>query len=199
MGIVSPSEGNPTVGHGQESRVGDGNAVSIANSGDWLQNRSCRSDRFCNKVNSWTELGSCILKRSRNKGNLFSGSGSSGSVIATHFQLSRQARNLPAEKLGSIQCWFLGVRSKLRFKSVAVVATSLRSDSSICSFNASGPRADESHVLAPVSVAFCGLPTASSLIDKSALRFPFVNGLNITLMKGRRDQSFRPEHDRSSP
>jgi hypothetical protein len=32
-------------------------------------------------------------------------------------------------------------------------------------------------------VAFCGLPTASSLIDKSALRFSFVNGLNITLMK----------------
>ena len=30
MGVVSPSEGNPTVGHGQESRVGDGNAVSIA-------------------------------------------------------------------------------------------------------------------------------------------------------------------------
>jgi hypothetical protein len=30
MGVVSPSEGNPTVGHGQESRVRDGNAVSIA-------------------------------------------------------------------------------------------------------------------------------------------------------------------------
>jgi hypothetical protein len=61
------------------------------------------------------------------------------SVIATHFQLSSQARNLPAAKLGPIQYWFLGVLSKVRFKSVAVVATSLRSDSSICSFNASGP------------------------------------------------------------
>jgi hypothetical protein len=30
MGVVSPSEGNPTVGHGQESRVRDGNAVGIA-------------------------------------------------------------------------------------------------------------------------------------------------------------------------
>jgi len=30
MGVVSPSEGNPTVGHGHESRVSDGNAVSIA-------------------------------------------------------------------------------------------------------------------------------------------------------------------------
>jgi hypothetical protein len=30
MGSVSPSEGNPTVGHGHESRVGDGNAMSIA-------------------------------------------------------------------------------------------------------------------------------------------------------------------------
>jgi len=30
MGVVSASEGNPTVDHGQESRVSDGNAVSIA-------------------------------------------------------------------------------------------------------------------------------------------------------------------------
>ena len=30
MGVISPSEGDPTVGHGQESRVCDGNAVSIA-------------------------------------------------------------------------------------------------------------------------------------------------------------------------
>jgi hypothetical protein len=30
MGVVSPAGGNPSVGHGQESRVGDGNAVSIA-------------------------------------------------------------------------------------------------------------------------------------------------------------------------
>jgi len=30
MGVVSPSEGNPTVGHGHESRVGDGDAVSVA-------------------------------------------------------------------------------------------------------------------------------------------------------------------------
>jgi len=30
MGVVSPSEGNHTVGHGHESRVSDGNAVSIA-------------------------------------------------------------------------------------------------------------------------------------------------------------------------
>jgi hypothetical protein len=30
VGIVSPAEGDPTVSHGQQSRVGDGNAVSIA-------------------------------------------------------------------------------------------------------------------------------------------------------------------------
>ena len=30
MGVVSPSEGNHTVGHSHESRVSDGNAVSIA-------------------------------------------------------------------------------------------------------------------------------------------------------------------------
>jgi hypothetical protein len=30
MSVVSPTEGDFTVGHGQESRVGDGNAVSIA-------------------------------------------------------------------------------------------------------------------------------------------------------------------------
>jgi hypothetical protein len=30
MGVVSPSEANPAVGHGHESRVRDGNAVSIA-------------------------------------------------------------------------------------------------------------------------------------------------------------------------
>jgi hypothetical protein len=35
----------------------------------------------------------------------------------------------------------------------------------------------------PDRATFCGLPPPSSLIDTSAVRLPFTNGLNVTLIK----------------